>query len=381
MDNTSPPTEESQVQNKTKSTPVTTQDTQTQEVKIPQSRSWLLSLLVFICLLLCFGGLGAGYYFYTQLQNEAHQLSARIEHQMQAQQTKFTQTLAKPNAQVLALMQQQTKLKHKLKAFESLPAQQKQLNDRVTMLAQRDPEHWKIAEANYLIKMAGRKLWLEQDALTAVALLKSADEQIDAIKDPALLPVRKALARDIASVSAIKNVDLSGTALKLDEMIYSLNTLPLNHNETKNSKVSSKSDKQLTNSVADWRSNLAKTWQALTEDFITVRHRATDVLPLLSPEQKWYLVENIRSKLLQAQLALYRHDEVGYQNSLKMVRDWVDQYYDLSDPSVEHMINGLDAMMKLKLDNINIAAFQSSPLLMQLTAHGNMLSQQTEELK
>ncbi|WP_260682195.1 uroporphyrinogen-III C-methyltransferase, partial [Klebsiella pneumoniae] len=37
---------------------------------------------------------------------------------------------------------------------------------------------WLLAQADFLVKLAGRKLWSDQDVTTAAALLKSADASL-----------------------------------------------------------------------------------------------------------------------------------------------------------------------------------------------------------
>lgn len=333
----------------------------------PKTRKGIV-LLIIICLLFSILALAAGGYLYTRLLDQQTQLSEQLAQQDIALQ----QALAAPQSQLMDLSKQQQALGNAVTKLQQIPAQQKELSDRLATLAKRSPSHWQAAEANYLVTMAGRKLWLEQDPLTAAGLLEAADERIAAMKDPALLPVRKALAKDIAAVKAIKQVDVAGTVFTLDEIISNLDKLPLNRAEAQAGKLPNEGNDELTDSLDDWKSNLSKTWQALLEDFIVVRHRTTDIAPLLTPDEQWYLVENIRSKLLQAQLALYRGDQINYRNSLQMAHDWLYQYYDLSSPEVESTLKVLSAMETLKLSPIELNRFDSSRLLKQLTEQGEL---------
>ncbi len=52
----------------------------------------------------------------------------------------------------------------------------------------RRPNDWLLAEADYLVKMAGRKLWLEHDTASATILLESADHRIAELNDPSMTP-------------------------------------------------------------------------------------------------------------------------------------------------------------------------------------------------
>ena len=57
--------------------------------------------------------------------------------------------------------------------------------------------------ADFLVKLAGRKLWSDQDVTTAAALLKSADASLADMNDPSLIGARRAITDDIATLSAV----------------------------------------------------------------------------------------------------------------------------------------------------------------------------------
>lgn len=48
-----------------------------------------------------------------------------------------------------------------------------------------DAKTWLLAQADFLVKLAGRKLWSDQDVTTAAALLKSADASLADMNDQA----------------------------------------------------------------------------------------------------------------------------------------------------------------------------------------------------
>ena len=47
----------------------------------------------------------------------------------------------------------------------------------------RRPNDWLLAEADYLVKLAGRKLFLEHDVESATQLMESADQRIASLND------------------------------------------------------------------------------------------------------------------------------------------------------------------------------------------------------
>ncbi|MEZ9595380.1 uroporphyrinogen-III C-methyltransferase [Shewanella sp. 10N.261.52.F9] len=348
----------------------TAQDTTSTLSTQNKATPWGTIVTLFLLLILTFAAVAGGYYLYQQLLTQQAE-SAKLSQQLQA-------ALIEPNKRIAMLEQQQGQFKSTVDlAMAQSLEQQTQLEERVSIIAQRNPNHWRAEEAKYLVRLAGQKLWLEKDPSTATSLLKAADERIKSMRDPSLMPLRKALAKDIAAVAAVKNTDISGTVLTLDSIIDNLDKLPLNRAETHFS-AEELADTQVSDSLDDWQSNLSKSWQALIDDFVIVRKRTTDAAPLLEPDQQWYLVENTKNKLLQAQLALYRQDQVNYRNSIKLARKWIFQYFDLKDQQTTDALATLDALETLKIQSTSIERFQASNLLNQLVTYGNLMTEETQ---
>ncbi|WP_173496187.1 uroporphyrinogen-III C-methyltransferase [Shewanella sp. ISTPL2] len=357
---TSAPSSESQT---AKATPSSTPS----QTPASNRSSWAIRFGVLLALGLTACTLGGGFVLYQQMQQ---QLLAQDAKNI-ALQDQLQQALLQPNQRIGQLEQQQLNDAKTYQELTKLAEDQNQLQDRINKLAQRSPTHWMASEAEYLVNMAGRKLWLEKDPRTATDLLKSADETIAAMNNPALLPIRKALAKDIAATASIKTTDIDGSVLALDALIEQLDKLPLNRTDAE---TDAPEDTNITGDLNDWQSNLGKTWKALTQDFITIRHRTADAPALLAPEQQWYLIENIRHKLLQSQLALYRYDRAAYHQSLMMVRKWIQTYFDTQDHSTAEAIAKIDKLATLELDPITLKSFAAKPLLLQLTSYGELTS-------
>lgn len=357
---TSAPSTESQT---AKATPSSTPS----QTPASNRSSWAIRFGVLLALGLTACTLGGGFMLYQQMQQQMLAQDAKNI----ALQDQLQQALLQPNQRIGQLEQQQLNDAKTYQELTKLAEDQNQLQDRINKLAQRSPTHWMASEAEYLVNMAGRKLWLEKDPRTATDLLKSADETIAAMNNPALLPIRKALAKDIAATASIKTTDIDGSVLALDALIEQLDKLPLNRTDAE---TDAPEDTNITGDLNDWQSNLGKTWKALTQDFITIRHRTADAPALLAPEQQWYLVENIRHKLLQSQLALYRYDKAAYHQSLMMVRKWIQTYFDTQDHSTAEAIAKIDKLATLELDPITLKSFAAKPLLLQLTSYGELTS-------
>jgi uroporphyrin-3 C-methyltransferase len=83
---------------------------------------------------------------------------------------------------------------------ETLAKQLEEVQQKVAVISGSDAKTWLLAQADFLVKLAGRKLWSDQDVTTAAALLKSADASLADMNDPSLIGARRAITDDIATL-------------------------------------------------------------------------------------------------------------------------------------------------------------------------------------
>ncbi|OZS45452.1 uroporphyrinogen-III C-methyltransferase [Photobacterium sanguinicancri] len=287
------------------------------------------------------------------------------------------------NAQVAALQQQLTSMKAALAANQqetlgkveqslhgtdvSITQQEQSIQGLQLALAEmkgRRPNDWLLAEADYLVKMAGRKLWLEHDVVSATVLLESADNRIAELNDPSLTPVRKAMNTDITSLKSVARIDRDGLVLRLTSLQEQVANLPLANAIMPEAEVVE--DTTVSTSVDDWKTNLMTSLQNFSDHFITYRKRDGSVIPLLSPKQDFYLQENIKSKLETAIKAVYREEGELYSKSLVMAKDWAQQFYNQDAPETQSFIKTLDQLAGEGIEASYPTRLQSQPLITDL---------------
>ncbi|WP_413739775.1 uroporphyrinogen-III C-methyltransferase [Sodalis sp. RH14] len=319
--------------------------------------------------------LAAALYMYgvrqAKTQNALNQqLQSRIEALQQAQQQQQQQSQA-------ALQQQGRQLGAAQQQAAVQDRQLSELRDKVATISGSDANTWLLAQADFLVKQAGRKLWSDQDIVTAGALLKSADASLADMNDPSLMNVRRAITEDIAALSGVSQVDFDGIILKVNQLSNQVDNLRLADNDSDESPMDSDGGSELSSSVREWRQNLSKSWHNFMNDFITIRRRDTSAEPLLAPNQDIYLRENIRSRLLIAAQAVPRHQNEIYRQSLESVSTWVRAYFDADDANTRAFLSELDDLSQQNITMDVPAQLSSQPLLEKLvqTRVRNLLAQ------
>src|SRR5262249_31885107 len=91
----------------------------------------------------------------------------------------------------------------------------------------RNRDDWVIAEIEQVLTIASQQLQLVGNVPAALTALQTADARLARSGRPQFLPLRKAFARDIERLKAAPGLDVSGIAVKLDQMIAGVDALPL----------------------------------------------------------------------------------------------------------------------------------------------------------
>ena len=295
----------------------------------------------------------------------ANQLTA-LQKAQESQKAELEGVIKQQAAQLEQANRQQTELAKQLD----------EVQQKVATISGSDAKTWLLAQSDFLVKLAGRKLWSDQDVTTAAALLKSADASLADMNDPSLITARRAITDDIASLSSVAQVDYDGIILKINQLSNQIDNLRLADNDSDGSPMDSDSP-ELSSSISEWRVNLQKSWQNFMDSFITIRRRDDTAVPLLAPNQDVYLRENIRSRLLVAAQAVPRHQEETYHQALDNVSTWVRAYYDTDDATTKAFLEEVDKLSQQSITMDVPETLQSQAILEKLmqTRVRNLLAQ------
>ncbi|MCA3071276.1 MAG: uroporphyrinogen-III C-methyltransferase [Rhodocyclaceae bacterium] len=221
-----------------------------------------------------------------------------------------------------------------------------------------------LAEIEQTLIAANQQLVLAGNVRVALIALQSADARLALIDRAQFAPLRRALAADIERLQRVPLVDTTGIAMRLDRAVTGIDTLATlpggtstvasareegrpggdsrspdatsSTSASTSTSTSAAAAANATPAVAGWRVTLARIWAEFKADFrqlASIRRIDPDVLPLISPEQSWFLRENLRLRLLSARHALLARDEPGFRGDIAASRAWVARYFDPRDPA------------------------------------------------
>lgn len=282
----------------------------------------------------------------TQLADEIASKNSALRNQVNKLEDELARLDDEREAQNLLLERTQTRLSDAIKQVEA---------GRSTSEAD-----WRLAEAQYLLRLANQRVLMEQRPEGALTLLRSADKVLADLDDVSLYGLRQALAQDIAKLEAVPKLDVEGTYLRLAALIEQSRELPT---------LSLEQQRQLPDMLKeitpdavdetlqqDIQSALGRAMSSL-ESLVVIQQHDRAVEPLLSPEQGHYLRQNLQLLLEQAQLALLRQQQVIYETSLSRSIELIGRYFDAANSATQALSQALEQLNRLqvapKMPNIN----------------------------
>lgn len=219
------------------------------------------------------------------------------------------------------------------------------------------------------------RLALQQASLTGsveplLAALRSADQRIARAAQPRLTPLQRALTKDIERIKAATLADTPGLLVKLDELARLVDELPLanavaqpSNNAAMKAAVAAKPGGKPASgasaaSAADaaplsqwplWLQSIAGALRDEARGLVRVSRIATPEAALLSPEQSFFVRENLKLKILNARLGLLARQPDASRADLQQASNSLARYFDTNARATEQaqaLVVQLQSQMK-----------------------------------
>ncbi|WP_044629838.1 uroporphyrinogen-III C-methyltransferase [Vreelandella aquamarina] len=221
------------------------------------------------------------------------------------------------------------------------------LDEVLTQLSQEqdtDERDWLHAEAAYLLSLANQRLQLEGDVEGAAALLRTADARLADADNPALTPVRREIANELAALDAVPQVDRTGIYLALNAQQERVAGLRLSQ-EIEERAVTSSIEQPPTGT---FQRQLARFGEEL-KDLVVIRQHDEALEALITPEQESYLRQSLRLILEQSQLALLKEEPELYEASIDKALELLNGYYDTEREETQSVIARLQELKQAEV--------------------------------
>jgi len=215
-------------------------------------------------------------------------------------------------------------------------ARQESLNTMYDTLTRGEALH-SLAEIEQMLSFASQQLQIAGDVNSALTALNNIDQQLLRLNRPELISVRQALTQDINTLKSTPYVDVIGLTAKLNSLIDSVERLPLLIDAGHDPKGMSFKANPNHNPIQRFG---AEVWHEFKQ-LIQIRRIDQPDLILLSPEQGFFLRENIKLRLLNARSALLLRNEAAFRADIAATVRYLQQFFDARAPATDNAIKVL----------------------------------------
>lgn len=288
------------------------------------------------------------------------------------QMTSDTQDqLSKSKTDISGLDQTVSELKQATQKSQDLSTKQEQMITDWQAAQKGNLNNWYVAEAQYLVKLANNNLQFENDVNMALTLLQRADQALANLQDANLLEIRKSITTDIANLQALPKTDVTALYLRINAINNQIEQLPLPVNPMQENKQEMHATIPAAN-TAWWQVGVDRTWEILRK-IVIVRNTSTNTLPLVLPDEKTFLYQNLHAQMEGAMWAVLHHNPAIYQANLARASTWTKQYFDVNAAATKNLLTSLQELQK---ENLQPPAVNMTNTLQLFDAYFKQIAKQ-----
>lgn len=224
-------------------------------------------------------------------------------------------------------------------------------------------DEWALSEVEQVLNTASQQLQLAGNVQGALIALANADRSLGRSDKPQFLNIRRAIGADIERLKAMPAVDLAGVALRLDNVIAQVDTLPMLSDEkpllpaaplrsTRKNKPEPEPETLSLGQrmVQTWRNWSQEMWDDVRQ-LVRVRSVDTPEALMLSPTESFFVRENLKLRLLNARLALLSRNESTFRDDLAGAQEILLKYFDTRARATQ---SAQGALRQVQANNLNI---------------------------
>jgi uroporphyrin-3 C-methyltransferase/uroporphyrinogen III methyltransferase/synthase len=215
-----------------------------------------------------------------------------------------------------------------------------------------------LGDVENAVMIASQQLQLGGNVPSALLALQDADQVLSRSNQPALIGLRRHLARDIERLKAMPLNDFAAAVSKLDAVIALADQLPLVADinlrgraepgviEPARSGLLGLPERVARTSLQGWEGFIAEMRQ-----LVRVQRLDQPEALLLSPDQRFFARENLRLLLLNARLNLLARNEALFRGDIERATRAIDRWFDVNQRPV---VSALASMRQLQSTSLSL---------------------------
>lgn len=204
--------------------------------------------------------------------------------------------------------------------------QRTQLEELMQSLS-RSRDETLVVDIESALRIAQQQAQMTGSTEPLLAALQSAQKRVQRAAQPRLTPVARALEKDLERLKSLPAFDIPGLMNKLDEGVALVDGLALaNGARASQSQIREQAEASGEQTPPTWWMNGLTRMLDEVKGLVRVSRIDAPEAALLSPEQAFFLRENLKLKLLNARLGLLARQKEGVRNDLGSAAVLVRRY-------------------------------------------------------
>ena len=195
------------------------------------------------------------------------------------------------------------------------------------------------------LRIAQQQAQLTGSAEPLLATLQSARQRLQRAAQPRLAPVLRAIEKDLDRLRAAQTLDIPGLLMRLDEGVAQIDALVLANQAPAPAAAAAAAASHAAPARSAWPAWWSQGLQQIVDplrDLVRISRIDAPEALLLTPEQSFFLRENLKLKLLNARLGLLARQYDAVRTDLAQTAAGVRRYADAQSRKTQQLLQLLE---------------------------------------
>ncbi|GAB4399665.1 MAG: hypothetical protein OHK0048_13590 [Rhodoferax sp.] len=230
--------------------------------------------------------------------------------------------------------------------------QRSQLDELMASLSRSRDENL-VVDIEASLRLAQQQAQLSGSIEPLLAALRSAEQRVSRAAQPRLAPLQRALMRDIDRVRSSAVSDTPTLLMKLDELVRLSDLLVLAKAVGQGAPAPAPAARVASMPASNWWQSALAHVAHEAQALVRVQRIEHPEAVLLSPQESFFVRENLKLRLLNARLGALARQVEPTRADLAYVEQTIKKYFDSSSRSTQSALN-LVAQTQAQLRNLQL---------------------------
>lgn len=204
--------------------------------------------------------------------------------------------------------------------------QRSQLEELMQSLSRSRDENL-VVDIESAVRLAQQQSQLTGSVEPLLAALRTAELRLTRASQPRLAPLQRAIAKDLARVKSSVVADLPALLVRMDELVGLVDELPV-ANAVGQARASEPLKRKPQESLGTWWMRAADVVHQELRSLVRISRIEEPDAALLSPEQAFFLHENLKLRILNARLGLISRQLEAARSDMASAAMALARYFD-----------------------------------------------------